>query len=63
MSHGTLIIGGLVKRPSTVVRGQSAMSKEYHKRHTRHIRGVSAVHEKEANNSAQIDQSKKRTAR
>ena len=43
MSNETLVIGGLVKRPTSVVKKNSAQSKEYHQRHTRHIRGQSAL--------------------
>ena len=43
LSTETLVIGGLVKRPTSVVKNNSALSKEYHQRHTRHIRGHSAL--------------------
>lgn len=39
LSQETLVIGGLIKRPSTIQRNKSALSREYHQRHTRHIRG------------------------
>ena len=38
LSQETLMIGGLVKRPTTSMLRKAA-SKEYHNRHTRHIRG------------------------
>ena len=43
LSTETLVIGGLIKRPTSVVKKNSALSKEYHQRHTRHIRGQSAL--------------------
>lgn len=42
LANETLVIGGLVKRPTSVSKNRSALSKEYHSRHTRHIRGQSA---------------------
>ena len=54
LSQETLVIGGLVKQKSTsMIRNKSALSKEYHQRHTRHIRGQSAVTKLDGNRKNQ----------
>ena len=47
LSSETLMIGGLVRRPQSVMRrNTSALSKEYHMRHTRHIQGATKQHDR-----------------